>query len=130
MNAGAEEKRGFIRVPFKTGVEVRAQGRTIRSQAELNISMSGIRLRTSESVPPVETPCQVTIHLGTLEEPVIIEAKGKTIRSETGSLAVEFSELELDSYHHLRQLIVNNAGNPQRAEEEFQAHWGIRTPRR
>jgi len=129
MHAKPEEKRGFIRVPFKTDVEVRVQGRSIRSQADLNISMSGICLSTSEAVPPAETPCQVTIILGKSEEPVIIEAKGKTIRSQAGSLAVEFSELELDSYHHLQQLIINNADNPIRAEREFRAHWGIRTPR-
>jgi len=129
MSVRPMEKRGFIRVPFKTDVEVRAQGRTIRSQAELNISMSGIRLCTSEAVPPAETPCQVTIILGKTEEPVIIEAKGKTIRSQAGSLAVEFSELELDSYLHLQQLVINNADDPKRAEQEFHAHWGIRMPR-
>jgi hypothetical protein len=129
MNAQPMEKRGFIRVPFKTEVEVRAQGRSIRSQADINISMSGICLCTSEAIPPAETPCQVTIILGKSEEPVIIEAKGKTIRSQAGSLAVEFSELELDSYQHLQQLIINNADDPLRAEQEFHAHWGIRMPR-
>jgi hypothetical protein len=130
MNARPMEKRGFIRVPFKTDVEVRVQGRSIRSQGGLNISMSGIRLSTGEVLPPPETPCQVTIMLGTSEEPVIIEAKGKTIRSQAGSLAVEFSELELDSYHHLQQLIINNADDPKSAEQEFLAHWGIRLPKR
>ena len=129
MNDQPTEKRGFIRVPFKTDVEVRVEGRSIRSQADLNISMSGIHLRTSEAVPPQETPCQVTILLGKSGEPVLIEAKGKTIRSQPGNLAVEFSELELDSYNHLRQLIMNNAEDPARAEREFHAHWGIRMPR-
>ena len=128
MHAKAEEKRGFIRVPFKTDVEVRIQSRSIRSQADLNISMSGICLSIAEDIPPAETPCQVTIILGKLDEPVAIEAKGKTIRSQPGSLAVEFSELELDSYLHLQQLIINNADDPKRAEQEFHAHWGIRMP--
>ena len=129
MNTQPMEKRGFIRVPFKTSVEVRVQGHVIRSHDDLNISMSGIHLCTSEAIPPVGTPCEVTITLGKFEEPVIIEAKGKTIRSEIGSLAVEFSELELDSYLHLQQLIINNADDPKQAEQEFHAHWGIRIPR-
>ncbi len=109
-------------------VEVRAQGRSIRSQEGIDISMSGIRLSTREAIPPAETPCQVTIVLGGSENPVIIEAKGKMVRSQEGSLAVEFTELDLDSYHHLQQLIVNNADDPERAEQEFAAHWGIRKP--
>jgi hypothetical protein len=90
--------------------------------------MSGIRLSTREAVPPAETPCQVRIALGGSENPVIIDAKGKMVRSQEGSLAVEFTELDLDSYQHLQQLIVNNAVDPERAEQEFSAHRGIRKP--
>ncbi len=122
------EKRGFSRVPFNTEVEVRAEGRSIRSQEGINLSMSGIGLSTREAIPPAETPCQVTINLGGLEVPVIIKAKGKMVRSQEGSLAVEFIELDLDSYHHLQQLIVSNADDHERAEQEFAAHWGIRKP--
>jgi hypothetical protein len=130
MVAQSTEKRGFSRVPFNTQVEVRAKGRLIRSQEGVNISMSGIRLTTAEAIPPAETPCQVTIVLGGMEHPVIIEAKGKMVQSQEGSLAVEFTELDLDSYHHLQQLIINNADDPERAEQEFTAHWGIRKPQR
>jgi hypothetical protein len=129
MVAQLTEKRGFSRVPFNTEVEVRAQGRSIRSREGIDISMSGIHLSTRETVPPAETPCQVRIALGGSENPVIIDAKGKMVRSREGSLAVEFTELDLDSYQHLQQLIVNNAVDPERAEQEFSAHWGIRKPR-
>jgi hypothetical protein len=124
-----KEKRGFSRVPFKTEVEVRVEGRSIWSEEGIDISMSGIRLSTREAIPPAEIPCQVTIALGGSENPVIIDAKGKMVRSQEGSLAVEFTELELESYHHLQQLIVSNADDHERAEQEFSAHWGIRKPR-
>lgn len=129
MVAQLTEKRGFSRVPFNTEVEVQVQDRSIRSRDGINISMSGIRLSTREAIPPAETPCQVRIALGGSENPIIIDAKGKMVRSQEGSLAVEFTELDLDSYHHLQQLIVNNAADPERAEQEFSAHWGIRKPR-
>ncbi len=129
MIAQSTEKRGFSRVPFNTEVEVRAQGRIIRSREGINVSMSGIRLSTREAIPPAGTPCQVTIVLGGSADPVSIHAKGKMVRFQEGSLAVEFTELDIDSYHHLQQLIVNNADDPERAEQEFAAHWGIRKPR-
>jgi hypothetical protein len=130
MASGPNEKRGFIRVPFNTTVEVRVQDRVIQSQEGVNISMSGLRLSTREAIPPAGVPCQVTINLGGSENPIRIEAKGTTVRSHGGGLAVKFIDLDLDSYQHLRQLIVNNAGDPDRAEQEFGAHWGIRKPRR
>lgn len=130
MAAQSTEKRGFSRVPFNTEVEVRTQGRSIRSKEGINISMSGIRLSTREPIPPADTPCQVTIVLGGSEKHVIIDAKGKMVRAQAGSLAVEFVELDLDSYHHLQQLIVSNAQDHERAEREFSAHWGIRKPRK
>jgi len=130
MDAQPTEKRGFTRVPFNTKVEVRAVDRTIRSQEGINISMSGIRLSTREVIPPAEALCEVTIILGESENPLTINAKGKMARSQAGSLAVEFTELDIDSYHHLRQLIVINADDPKRAEQEFSAHWGIRPPQR
>jgi hypothetical protein len=130
MAAGPIEKRGFIRVPFNTTVEVRVPGRVIRSQEGINISMSGVRLSTPEVIRPAKVPCQVTINLGGSESPIRIDAMGTTIRSRAGSLAVKFIDLDLDSYQHLRQLIVNNTDDPDRAEQEFAAHWGIRKPRR
>ena len=124
------EKRGFIRVPFNTEVQVRAQGFAIRSQEGINISMSGLRLFTRDAIPPADTPCHVTIQLGGSDFPVIIEAQGKTVRSAEGSMAVKFTELDPDSYHHLRQVIINNTDDPERAEQEMSAHWGIRKPRK
>jgi len=126
MSKQREEKRGFIRIPFNTEVEVQSEGRSIRSREGINLSMSGIRLSTADATPAPGSPCQVLITLRASEQRVLIEAKGSVIRSAPGSLAAEFKELDLDSYNHLRQLILNNADEPQRAEKEFTTHWGIR----
>jgi len=128
MTDQANEKREFIRVPFNTEVEIQTQGRTITSRAPIDISMTGLRLAIEQSVPPAGASCNVKIILAASEPRVVIEAQGTVIRSGTGSLAVTFTELDLDSYHHLRQLIMNNTDEPERAEREFISHWGIRRP--
>ena len=124
-----QEKREFIRVPFNTEVEIQAGNRTIRSKSGINISLTGLHAATDqEEVPPAGTSCCAKIILRASETRVVIEAKGTVVRSRPGSLAVEFTELDLDSYNHLRQLIINNADDPGRAEQEFVDHWGIRRP--
>jgi hypothetical protein len=64
--------------------------------------------------------------LSSFESKLLIEADGNIVRSEPSSLAVEFTRLDLDSYYHLRQLILNNTDDPEKAEQEFSSHWGIR----
>jgi hypothetical protein len=128
MTDQPEEKREFVRVPFKMGTTVRTRDRTIWSSNTLDISMNGLRIATSETVPPEGTLCEIEIVLAELPAPVIIEARGAIVRSAAGTLAVHFSEIDIDSYEHLQQLILNNAKDPERAEHEFSTHWGIRKP--
>jgi len=129
MSEQPEEKREFVRVPFKTDTAVRTRDRTIWSSNTLDISMNGICVATTETVPPEGTFCEVEIVLAESPTPVIIEARGAIVRSEPGTMAVHFSEVDVDSYEHLQQLILNNTKDPERAEKEFGAHWGIRAAR-
>jgi hypothetical protein len=126
MTAQQEERRGFVRVPFNTEVVIEGEGKTIQSREGINLSMSGIRILTSDSIPPPGSPCQVKILLQAAESRLPIEARGMVVRSEPGFLAVQFTELDLDGYHHLRQIILNNTDEPEKAEREFATHWGIR----
>ena len=121
-------RRGFIRVPFRTEVEIEAGDRILRSEKEIDVSMSGLRLSGEGALLAPGVSCRVSIILPTDGDRISIEARGRVIRSESGSLSLEFTELDFDSYHHLRQLILSNTDNPEKAEEEFIAHWGIRRP--
>jgi hypothetical protein len=129
MTKPENEKRAFVRVPFRIGTTIRTGDRTIWSGNTLDISLNGLRVATTETVPPEGTFCEVEIVLAEVPEPVIIEARGSIVRSQPGTLAVHFSEVDVDSYEHLRQLILNNSEDPERAEKEFDVHWGIRTTR-
>jgi hypothetical protein len=128
MTNGAQERRGFVRVPFKTEVEIQAALETIRSEADIDVSMSGVRVPYDDHGPEPGTMCRVSIILKASDHRLAIVASGNIIRSEHGSIAVEFTELDLDSYNHLRLLILNNTEDPERAEQEFHTHWGIRRP--
>jgi c-di-GMP-binding flagellar brake protein YcgR len=129
MSGNMSERREFIRVPFNTEVEIQAEGLTVRSGTGIDICMTGLRLTVEHAVPPAGATCGVKIILAASEPRVVIEARGTIVRSDPGSLSVTFLELDLDSYHHLRQLILNNTDEPKRAEREFFSHWGIRRPR-
>jgi hypothetical protein len=41
-------------------------------------------------------------------------------------MAVAFDEVNLDGYHHLKQLVLFNALDPDQAVEEIEQHVGLR----
>jgi len=127
MTTPANERREFIRVPFRTEIEIHTPARVIRSRTSLDISMNGLRTETAGPAPEPGTPCHVRILLAREEPRMSITVKGVIVRAEPGTLAVHFSEIDVESYLHLQQLILNNSEDPARAEQEFRAHRGIRS---
>lgn len=128
MEAGPQDRREFTRVPFRTTITVRTPERTIWSSSTADVSMTGLRISTSEPPPPQGSACEIEIALGSEDDPVVIAGRGEIVRSEPGSIAVHVTEIDVDSYTHLARLILNNAGDAERIEEEIRSHRGIRRP--
>ncbi len=124
----AADRRGFSRIPFTAEVAIQAGTAEIRAVTNISVSMSGLRIPYQGPLPEAGTACRATIVLQAFDHRLPIEASGRILKSEPGSVAVEFLELDLDSYNHLRQLILNNTDEPEKAEREFLSHWGIRRP--
>jgi len=132
MTGQHDERRGFVRVPFNTEVVITAGGWSLRAKSGIDVSMSGLHLTGLDLMdtgrPLPGTSVRASIHLQAAGHRELIEADGRIIRSGPGELAVEFIEIELDGYQHLRQLILNNTDDPDRAEQQFNEHRGIRRP--
>jgi hypothetical protein len=121
------DRRSFTRIPFRTAVRIDAGGKIIRADGEFDISMGGIRVPYAGSLPD-GTRCRITVVLQEAPAEVAIRAAGRITRTDEANLAVEFTELDPDSYSHLRKLILSNIKDPEKAEQEFQSHWGIKRP--
>lgn len=127
MTTPSNERREFIRVPFRTEIEIHTPARVIRSRTSLDISMNGLRTETAGPAPDPGTPCHVRIILSRDDPAMTITVKGQIVRAEPGTIAIHFTEIDVDSYMHLQQLILNNADDPSRVEQEFRSHQGIRS---
>ena len=68
MKQPEDEKRAFVRVPFRMETSVRTKDRTIWSSSTLDISMNGLRVATTETAPPEGTPCEIEIVLAELAQ--------------------------------------------------------------
>lgn len=120
----APNQREFTRVHVQVVVEITALGRTLSSSQPQDLSMKGLLVRTSDHLP-VGTPCQVKLLLG--ETGVEIQAEGEVVRDYPEGFAVQFSRiLGVESYGHLKNLVLYNAQDTERVEREFQGHLGLR----
>ncbi|MCK6551448.1 PilZ domain-containing protein [Myxococcota bacterium] len=109
-------------------VTLHEEGRPVVVSHLENVSLNGAFVAMSVP-PPVGARCQVRIDLGALDEdgqPMEVRAIGRVVRVEARGCALQFVELHgLASLEHLRNLVLYNAREPARAEEEFRSHLGL-----
>lgn len=125
----APNERGFTRVGVAFGVTVvpTEGGQTIHAQLR-NVSVSGVMLECPPDAPlpaPAST-CRITVSLGDSDEH-LIEATARVVRSGPEGLALQIEQVEGEtSFEHLRNLVLYNAPDADRVEDEIQDHLGLR----
>jgi PilZ domain len=119
----ASNRREFIRVPLQVRVEVKGGGLSISSTATENLSLKGLKLHCSEQLPE-GTACLIRLFLG--EGAIRIDAEGTVVHCYSDGLAFQFTRIiGLESFEHLRNLLLYNASDPNEVEHEFQDSVGI-----
>ena len=122
------EKRGFSRAPVSVEIEVTADGFGLSAQNVRDVSIGGVCLGPCEQHTPLGAPCQVRLFVGGRASGVCIEAAGEVVRVDDAGVGIMFTEINgTQSYHHLRQLVLLNSGDPDRAGQEFAAHVGLKS---
>lgn len=88
--------------------------------------MKGVSLLTDQSLP-IETQCSVSIILGNGDLGLSINVKGLVKRSTESGMAIEFTEIELDSYEYLQNLLMHNShAIHDIVEDEIHSHLGLK----
>ncbi len=119
-------KREFTRVNTIIEARVTAGDTVVQSARTRDISMNGLFVETNERLEP-GIPCEIVLFLGRSASDYRIEAHGKIVRSDDSGIAVEFTDIVgVDSYDHLRNLVLYNSSNTEQVEEELRTHLGIR----
>ncbi len=64
-----------------------------------------------------DEPVEITIPLSGSE--ISIHLKGKPVRRNEAGVAIQFSEIDLDSFTHLKNIVSYNSDNPDFIEDEY-----------
>ena len=129
MTEQKQPEREFTRVTTRFNIEVAIGERTIRSGQTRDLSMKGVYVVCDEELP-AGAECRIAIRLSESDEGPVITARGEVIRAdaEPSGFAVEFSEVDLESYEHLRKMVMLNSSEPDKVEKEINEHLGLKRP--
>ncbi len=123
MNDSGEHRR-FLRVATAVEVEVQGAGGSAQGTTR-DISLAGMFVKTDQPIPEGST-CTATLYIDGRAGTMQILVQGEVLRVGSGGMAIGFSALTgLDSWEHLRNLILMNALDPAQAHAEFAQHIGL-----
>lgn len=123
METGGNQ-REFTRAEHEVAAEVRGtQGKIVRGKVR-DLSLNGLYIVTDRQLP-AGSECWVTIRLKTGKTDLHLRAHGTVIRCGAAGMAIEFSDIQGDSFEHLKKLVLFNASDRKSVEEEFEEHLGI-----
>jgi hypothetical protein len=112
------EKRNFDRIHFQTKAIVRSKDTTVIGIVE-NLSLDGIFLKTPEKLVLNRIVKIELLFTGTSSQLSIL-LDGKIMRHENIGMAIQFKNVDMDAFFHLKNLIAYNTNQVGKLKDEFQ----------
>jgi len=116
-------KRNYTRSKVPVGAILTAEGGEPFGVEVVDISMSGVFLRTDTQLA-MGRKCQISILLGHFNHELPIIAEGTVVRTCADGMALKFETVKLESTANLQNLIVENADDPEQVHLECSSHGG------
>jgi len=111
------EKRTFVRIPFPTKAIVRVKDATVIGIVE-NLSLDGIFLKTPERLGLNRIVKIELLFTGTSSQLSIL-LDGKIMRHENLGMAIQFKDVDMDAFLHLKNLISRSTNQMEKLKDEF-----------
>ncbi len=124
-NKITEDHREFSRVGIKIQAKVQAKGRKMVFAGTHDVSMKGLFVKCKANWS-IGTECEIHLILEGQNPPVDIKVKGRVQRITGEGIALLFTEVSLEAYEHLHNLVLLNTDDLEKAEREFKNHLGLK----
>ncbi len=114
-----QERRKNTRVPFQATIDLLFPGRHYTDCETENLSLKGVCVPGISGHEVGET-CEVALALSGSTSQLVLNMQGRVVRVEAERIALVFTEIDLDSYYHLKNIIYYNSEDPDKIEQELQ----------
>lgn len=113
-----ENKRQNTRVPFKITISLDFPDQRHAECETTDLSLKGVFV-LGVTGHQVGENCRVSLQLAGSTSHLTLQMKGKVVRVEENGLAMNFSEMDLDSFFHLKNILYYNSADPDTLDAEF-----------
>jgi hypothetical protein len=118
-------QREFTRVPVQIWGTFRDGKRELATTEITSLSLRGCYAPTFNGLPEGEVH-PLTLFTEDDVHAIHFTVKARIVRSTEDGMGIEFTEMPLESYDHLRKMVLLNASDPDRVEKEFRDHLGLK----
>lgn len=118
-----QELREFTRVPTAFPTRLSWAGGEGDGTTR-DVSLNGVFVACANPPAAATAAVEVVLDLG---GEVRITGRGTVVRVLAGGCAIRFDELDgVESYEHLRRLVLYNSARPDRVQDEIDSHLGLK----
>ena len=113
-----QERRRNTRVSFEASVDLSFDDKSYKNCEIRNLSINGVFVLGAFN-RNISDKCKITLHLSGATTKVSLRMKGNIARAEKKGIGIHFYEMDLDSFHHLKNIVYYNTANPDDVQDEF-----------
>ncbi|MFH1489296.1 MAG: PilZ domain-containing protein [Pseudomonadota bacterium] len=107
-----KDRREKSRVNFKTQVVLSSGDSEIKADVHSrDISLKGLFVYTDQKLP-IGALCEISISLTGTSIELSLRAAGRITRQDPKGLGITFDAVDLESYEHLKNILLYNAPDP------------------
>lgn len=104
----SQERRSTQRIQLHAVVNVKIADQLFAADTDLrDISLDGMNIHTTSALP-INHICDLEITISGPSSILQLHAKGRVLRQDAHGAAVKFTELDIDSYMHLKNIVLHN----------------------
>jgi hypothetical protein len=102
------DRRSASRVQLQASVNLKIEGEIFAADTDLrDVSLDGISISTAKKLP-INNICDVEITITGPSSVLRLTGKGRILRQDSHGAAVKFTELDMDSYMYLKNIMIYN----------------------
>jgi hypothetical protein len=113
-----EERRKNTRVVFHVAATVRFGGDVFERLAIRNLSLRGVYFE-GISGRSLGEKCEVVLFLTGASNELKLNMAGKVVRQDDSGVGVQFEEIDIDTFYHLKNIVYYNADDPDQVEDQL-----------
>lgn len=104
----SQERRTAQRVQLSAIVNIKIDDQLFAAGTDLrDISLDGINI-IIDKVLPINRICDLEILISGPSSELTLRTKGRILRQDANGAAVKFTELDIDTYLHLKNIVLYN----------------------